>query len=159
MLGVGEMKKDLIFFVCVLVLGCYREYQDCYEPFFLNETEVDVSLYYGVIDGDEEKLESINIASGDTVYNRPGGTFPFLHKGGLGSFESDLYDVRLVFHATPQKCLTFKDIEFQEHDIRDFSSYENLGICRKCSMRGESEPDGMLYRITEDLLERAEPCD
>ena len=159
MLGVGGMKKYLTFFVCVLVLGCYREYQECYEPLFLNETEVDVSLYYGVIDGDEEKLETINIASGDTVYNRPGGTFPFLHKEGLGSFGSDLYDVRLVFHTSPQTCLTFKDIEFQEHDIRDFSSYENLGICRKCSMRGESEPDGMLYRITEDLLERAELCE
>lgn len=154
------MKKYLLLAALCLFFCCCTDHNDTsYEPLYLNETEIDVSLYYGVIDDDEENLKSIKIAPDDTVYNRPGGIFPFLHKEGLGAFESDLYDVRLVFHTTPQTCLTFKDVEFQEHDIRDFSSYESLGACNNCSIRGESEPEGMLYRITEDLLERAEPCD
>ena len=160
MLGV-MMKKvffTLLFFL--LLWGCSwdsDDYQECYEPLFLNETKVDVSLFYGSIGDDEENLQSIVIKSGDTTYNQD-GTFPFLHKEGLGSFESNLYDVRLEFHTTQKMCLTFKGKEFQKHDVRDFSSYENLGPCKYCSMRGQSEPDAMLYRINDDLLKRANSC-
>lgn len=154
-------KKHLFLSYLMLLLGCSwdsNDYQECYEPFFLNETEVKVSLFYGSIENGEEDFQSVEIESGDTAHNID-GTFPFLHKEGLSFFESNLYDVRLVFHTNPKKCLTFKGSEFQKHDIRDFSSYENLGPCKNCSMRGQSEPEAMLYRINEELIECAEVCE
>ena len=44
-------------------------------------------------------------------------------------------------------------------DIRNFASYENIGSCRYCMMRGQSEPEAMLYRINEDLLKQANHCE
>lgn len=156
------MKKMLLFFsYLMLLMGCSwnsNDYQECYEPFFLNETEVNVSLFFGSIENAEEDFQTVEIEPGDTAHNT-NGTFPFLHKEGLGYFESNLYDVRLIFHTQPQKCLTFKGDELQKKDIRNFASYENIGSCRYCMMRGQSEPEAMLYRINEDLLKQANHCE
>ena len=161
MLG-NKMRKFFCFSILFFFLVCScdsNDYQECYEPLYLNETNVEISLLYGSIKDDEIKLDTISIAIGDTIYNTDGGSFPFLHKEGLSTFGPYLYDVLLIFHTTPQKCLAFKDDILPNHDIRSFSSYENLGKCYYCSMRGQSVPDGMLYRITEDLLKQAEPCE
>ena len=154
------MKNLVLFLPFILLLGCdSNDYQECYEPFFFNDTQVSVSLFYGEFSDDAENIDSIIVKPGDTTYNTHGGVFPFLHKEGLGSFESYLYDVRLEFQTVPKKCLIYIGEDFRQHDIRDFSSYEKLGPCNYCSIRGQSIPDGMLYRITDELLEQAEPCE
>ena len=150
--------KNVLLTLCLLSLlwGCSSDdYQECYEPLYLNETDVEVSFIYGSIKDDVIR-DSLKIKPGDTVYNpssEPLSDFPFLHQDGLDS------DVRLIFHTQPQKCLTFKGDELQKKDIRNFASYENIGSCRYCMMRGQSEPDAMLYRINEDLLKQAKPCE
>lgn len=151
MLG-RRMKKLLLFTFLSFLWGCTDDYQECYEPFFLNETKEDITLFYN-FSGFEETPDTIFIKANDTTYNPHGGIFPFLKKEGL------LYDIRLKFHTTPEKCLTYKGNDFHNHDIRDFSSYENLGQCDYCSMRGQSTPDAMLYRITEEMFKQAEPCE
>lgn len=155
-LPVGDcrMNQYHLIFCFLFLVGCFHTevHQECYEPFYLNETSFDVSLFYGSIGKYSENLESMTIQSGDTLYSIPGKDFPFLHEEGL------LYDVRLVFDTNPKRCLTYTGDDYHQHDIRDFSSYENLGPCPDCSMRGQSIPKGMLYRITDDLLDQAIPC-
>lgn len=151
------MKSFLIAVLSALaIMGCSSDdYQECYEPLYLNETNVDVSFIYGSIT-DGVIRDSLKIKPGDTIYNPSNGPlsdFPFLHKDGLDA------DVRLMFHTQPQKCLTFKGDELQKKDIRNFASYENLGSCSYCIIRGQSEPDAMLYRINDELLKQAEPCE
>ncbi|MBO4711731.1 hypothetical protein J5681_07450 [bacterium] len=48
---------------------------------------------------------------------------------------------------------------FKPNDVRKFSSYRDIGECDFCVERGECQTIGMLYRITEDMLEAAEPCE
>ena len=45
------------------------------------------------------------------------------------------------------------------NDIRNFSSYENIGTCYFCSGRSDVTPDAMLYRITEEMFKQAKPCE
>ncbi len=160
MLGVAMRFFLLTQAILLFLSGCYRsnDHQECYEPIYLNETNFDVLLLYGNMEN-ELNLDSLVISKKDSIFCKPGMDFPFLHKEGLSTFKSNLYDVRLEFSTTPRKCLTFKDRNFQEHDIRNFLSYKNIGKCDECMARGQSVPDGMLYRITDDLLEQAEPCE
>ena len=153
------MKKLLPLLSPAFILGCYdsNDYQECYEAFFLNETAVDVSLFYNKDLNDINHLDSISLKAGDTTNTMDNNDFPILHKDGLGWAEH--FYIRLKFNSTPEKCLTFKGSEYQNYDIRDFSSYENLGQCKYCSMRGQSAPDIMLYRITEEMFKQAEPCE
>lgn len=150
------LTQAILLFLC----GCYRsnDHQECYEPIYLNETDFDVLFLYGNMENGEN-LDSLVISQKDSIFCKPGMKFPFLHKEGLGTFQSNLYDVRLEFSTTPRKCLTFKGRNFQEHDIRIFLSYKNIGTCYECMVRGQSVPDGMLYRTTDDLLEQAKPCE
>ena len=154
------MKKYLLLAALCLFLCCCTDHNGTsYEPLYLNETSEDVLFIWADPEvGWSDSLEIIH--SKDTAYCRPGGQFPHMKRNGLHWDENDaLYNVRLVFLANPVKCLNFEGDEFLERDIRRFSSYENIGPCDFCVERAMSTPDGMLYRITEDLLERAEPCE
>lgn len=153
MLG-SRMNRYCLILCFLILLGCdSNDYQECYEPIFLNETSVDFSIFWGNSFDDAAITDSLVIKPGDTLYSIPGRELPFLYKDGL------LYDIRLEFQTTPKKCLTYTGEDYHQHDIRDFSSYENLGPCNYCFMRGQSTPDGMLYRITDELLEQAGPCE
>ena len=141
----------------LLVYGCTDQNELQYEPIFLNQTNVDVLLFWeepGIRD-----LDSVLINSGDSAYCKS-GYFPTLQKSGLRwSDKSSLYDVKLVFETNPRKCLLFAGNQVLNDDIRTFSSYENIGECDFCAIREMSAPDGMLYRITEEHLKRATDCD
>ncbi len=148
--------------ILLLLWGCYRsnDHQECYEPIYLNETDVDVLFLFGSVESNgTENFDSLMILAGDTAYSRPGAEFPILHKEGLEGFWSDLCEVRLIFQTAQKKCLIFNTGIPRKNDIWLFSSYENIGTCYECMVRGQSVPDGMLYRITDDLLEQAKPCE
>ena len=159
MLG-ARMKKYLLLAALCLFFCCCTDHNDTsYEPLYLNETSEDVLFIWADSEvGWSDSLEIIH--SKDTAYCHPGEDFPHMKKNGLHWDEKDkLYNVRLVFLTNPVKCLLFEGDEFLERDIRKFSSYENIGPCDFCVERAMATPDGMLYRITDDLLERAEPCE
>ncbi len=155
------MNKCYILLCFLFLSGCFHTevYQKFYEPLYLNETSAEVTLFYGAIESDSEYRVSVTIKPGDTlyyddsIYYKNPDMVPLLQKEGL------LYDVRLEFHTTPKKCLTYSGDDYRQHDIRDFSSYENIGLCYVCIVRTMFIPDGMLYRITDELLEQAKPCE
>ena len=159
MLGV-RMKKYLLLAALCLFLCCCTDHNDTsYEPLYLNETNENVLLLWSHPE-ETESVGEVKIAPKDTGYCLPGEVFPILLKSGLHGIEDyPLFNVRLVFGDEEKKCLNFEGDEFLERDIRRFSSYENIGPCDFCVERAMATPDGMLYRITDDLLERAEPCE
>ena len=162
MLGVAMKFFLLTQAILLFLYGCYRsnDHQECYEAIFLNETDVDVLFLFGSVESNgTENFDSLMILAGDTAYSRPGAEFPILHKEGLEGFWSDLCEVRLIFQTAQKKCLIFNTEMPRKNDIWLFSSYENIGTCYECMVRGQSVPDGMLYRITDDLLEQAKPCE
>jgi len=161
-LGV-EMKKMVILMLGVFCLSsCTTDVNGKqYEPIYLNETDVNVLLLCGY--PENTFFDTVLVESGDSSYAVVDDRFPLLQENGLRwSEKSPLYDVKLVFYSNTDssKCLSFEGEEIKQNDIRSFSSYENIGICYFCVSRGVmSEPDGMLYRITDDMLKNAAPCD
>ena len=143
----------------VILCGCTETGGPNYEPIYLNETNVNVSILYGVFDIDYDNVDTVVVNPADSAYCVPRGYFPLLNENGLIGMDSTPYDVLLVFSVSPQRCLLFKGKEYREDDIRSFSSYENIGRCDFCVTRGEYVTYGMLYRITEDMLKEAVPCD
>lgn len=106
-----------------------------------------------------DNSDTIVINLGDTAYCVPAGNFPLLSKEGLTKMNSSLYDVLVAFLTSLKKCLLFKGDEYFDMDVRKISSYENIGRCDFCVIRAMVEPDGMLYRITDDMLKEAKSCD
>ena len=170
------MNTRIIFITIALLLliffeGCTDVNEISYEPFYLNETHEDVSLIWG--DSESGWFDTIKFIhpqdtayclkvapTENTSYCTPQGNFPHLKKNGLHwSEKHPFYDVYLVFNTTPQKCLKFEGDKIQERDIRQFSSYENIGQCNFCIIRAMADPDAMLYRITEEMFNQAEPCE
>lgn len=154
------MKKMLFWGVLfALLCGCSEQGCPNYEPIYLNETEVDVSIMYGHIEEGFDYEDTLVIKSGDSSYCMSGEYFPLLSKDGLTGMNSKPYDVLVTFSVNPRKCLFFKGNNYYERDIRKFSSYKNIGECGFCVERGECVTEGMLYRITDDMLKEAKPCD
>ena len=135
------MKNLVLFLPFILLLGCdSNDYQECYEPFFFNDTQVSVSLFYGEFSDDAENIDSIIVKPGDTTYNTHGGVFPFLHKEGLGSFESYLYDVRLEFQTVPKKCLMLLFYSFVRGILLFSMNIKRVNPSALTSMNGTAIP-------------------
>lgn len=156
------MKKQVFIFVFGMVLcSCSdRVVQPDNEPIFINETNLSIFFLYGSFENGS-LFDTLTIESGDTLYSIPGKSFPTLTEelGLISMSDSSPFDVRLVFDTNPLKCLDFQGNIKEKLDIRSFSSYENIGPCYFCANRGLTTPEGMLYRITDELLEQAEPCE
>lgn len=158
------MKKMVILMLGVFCLSsCSTDANEKrYEPLYLNDTDLDVLFSFKEKDYLSQNFGEVMIHPADTIYCLPGGKFPLLQENGLRwSEKSPLYDVKLVFYpdTDSSKCLSFEGDKIKQNDIRSFSSYENIGRCDFCVTRGEYVTYGMLYRITEDMLKEAVPCD
>ncbi len=161
MLGAAMKGKIYLNILCVIMMSCYHSEQGdtSYEPLYLNETENDVVLLWSHPE-ESFSVSEIVIHPKDTAYCLSGMLFPVLLKSGLhGSENFPLYKVRLVFYGKSKKCISFEGDSTFNNDIRLFSSYESIGLCNFCVERAMSVPDGMLYRITDELLEQAKPCE
>ena len=158
-LGLEKERFFLLLAALVLLGGCSDHDEERYEPLYLNETDNDVVLIWSHPE-ENEPVGEIKIHPNDTAYCSPGGIFPILLQSGLhGIDDYPLFDVRLIFEVDPRKCILFEGVSMKNRDIRQFSSYENIGECDFCVERAMSTPYGMLDRITEDMLEAAEPCE
>src|SRR5690554_1892279 len=159
------MKKMFIFlFFTIYFSSCTKtdDYGPSYEPLYLNETDVDVLFLFKDMESYSQNSGEVLIHPMDTIYCLPGGRFPLLQKSGLRwSGKLPFYDIKLIFNpdTDSSKCLYFEGDPIKENDIRSFSSYENIGNCDFCVIRTESIPYGMLYRITDDMLQEVVPCD
>ena len=155
------MKKMLFWGVLfALLCGCSEQGCPNYEPVYLNKAGEDVLILWKFADNDF--FDTILVESGDSAYAAVGDRFPLLQENGLRwSEKSPLYDVKLILfkNTDPSRCLTFEGDEFKQRDIRKFSSYENIGECGFCVERGECVTECMLYRITDDMLKEAKPCE
>ena len=137
-----------------------------YEPLFLNETYVDVSLVWscdtenGGNPTGSEMLEPSLIPPNDTAYSVPGESFPLLHEDGLSWCfgDGEAHVVKIVFGGGQKSCLLYGNGRPAKDDIMSFSSYENIGLWDG-NMRGANKPYGMLYRITEEMRASAKPCE
>ena len=159
MLGIVMRNKLVIVFLCMFIYCCSDHDEERYEPLYLNETDNDVVLIWSHPE-ENEPVGEIRIHPNDTAYCSPGGIFPILLQSGLhGIDDYPLFDVRLIFEVDPRKCILFEGVSMKNRDIRQFSSYENIGECDFCVERAMSTPYGMLYRITDDMLESAGPCE
>ena len=154
------MKRIFLFsslFWCACADLGYESHS--YEPLYLNETKGDVILQWSLLE-EKENVSEIKIHPNDTAYCASGNIFPMLLKEGvLGFDDRPISKVRLIFEGPSRKCLFFEGDSVMIQDIRQFSSYENLGPCDFCVVRAMASPDAMLYRINNDLLELAKPCD
>jgi hypothetical protein len=155
------MKKILLtLFLALVFYGCTETGGPNYEPIYLNETDVNALILWRYVENDF--FDTVFVESGDSSYAEINDRFPLLQENGLRwSEKSPLYDVKLVFYpdTDSSKCLSFEGEKIKQNDIRSFSSYENIGRCDFCVTRGEYVTYGMLYRITEDMLNEAVPCD
>ena len=162
------MKRSLVKIVVgllpILFWGCGDSGTDeiSFAPIYLNETNAEVFIVFS-----EKRLyadsfeDTIKVSARDSAYQVCGEHFPLLQEKGLRSTEEDsLTDVRVVFYPNTDSavCLNFFGEKILQNDIRNFSEYKTIGYCDFCSVCGD-RPEGMLYRITDDLLERAEPCE
>ena len=138
-----------------------------FEPMYLNESGVDVTMVWscsteehsGPIDGEENQF-SFTIRPNDTANSERIWDFPFLHKDpGLFWCYGEGQTVRIVFDGEPRRCLLFGDEYPQENDIMSFSSYKNIGSWSGGTRSSVCIPDGMLYRITEEMRASAKPCE
>lgn len=147
-----------------LFVACYDSgyNENGYCPFYRNETKAVVKIFYTEKWPETEGVtDSIVIATFDSVSCSCSNHMPSLLKNGMRVGENDkLTDVKLIFDVGNDslRCLTFVGDSLQENDIRDFSMYENLGECDSCS-RCSDPLNAMLYRITDEMLEAAEPCE
>jgi hypothetical protein len=156
MLG-AVMKKTLFLLITFFLLSCTENGGVHYEAFFFNQSGVNVLLIWNDIDN--EIPDTIKIVPGDTSTAIKENRFPLLQENGLRWNEkSTLYNIQLVFYVKPDslKCLLYIGSEFLVNDIRNINSYENIG---ECDVRGNYISEAMLYRITEDMLNEAVPCD
>ena len=154
------MKKTLFLLITFFLLSCTENGGVHYEAFFFNQSGVNVLLIWNDIDN--EIPDTIKIVPGDTSTAIKENRFPLLQENGLRWSEKlPLYDVKLVFYSNTDssKCLSFEGEKIKQNDIRSFSSYESIGRCDFCVVRAMAYPEGMLYRITEDMLKEAVPCD
>ena len=161
-LGLEKERFFLLLAALVLLGGCSESGCPNYEPIYLNETNASVSFLYGTSYDGFNRVDSLIVPSNDSAYCTSNERFPFLQESGLRwSDDSPLYDVRLVFYPNTDssRCLVYEGKNFRRNDIRKFSSYRDIGECDFCVERGECQTVGMLYRITEDMLEAAEPCE
>ena len=151
------MKKMFVLLVALFLMSCSETQGTHYEALFLNQSEVEVLLIWG---NDHNKdPDTIMIASGDTSTAVKEFRFPLLQENGLRwSEESSLYDVQLAFYvdSDSSKCLCYTGSDYVENDIRNIKSYENIG---EIDIRGNYISEAMLYRITDDMLKEAKPCD
>ena len=148
--------------------SCTDDSESCkdafFEPMFLNESGVDVTMvwscqYSGPIDGDDNPF-SFTIRPNDTANSERIWVFPYLHKDtGLSWCFGEGQTVRIVFDGELRRCLLFGDEYPQENDIMSFSSYKNIGSWRGGTRSSVCIPDGMLYRITEEMRASARPCE
>lgn len=159
------MKIIMILFVMFFFLSACSEIveEKPYEAIFLNESSEDVILVWKQSHGSNgyTDTDSMMIDSGDSAYCKPAENWPLINEQGLRwSPKESLYDVSLKFYpgTDSSKCLYFEGDEFLPNDIRNFKSYENIGECDFCVVRAQVPPDGMLYRITENLLKQAGEC-
>ena len=110
------------------MLGCTDQHMSPqYEPLFLNETNSNVLFIYSSFSDSKKNLDTLRIAPSDTIYSIPGEKFPWLDEKGLNQGNGSLYDIRIVFEKKPKRCLNFEGTEMKTNDIRNFSSYENIG--------------------------------
>ncbi len=155
------MKKSLFLSVFFVILcGCTETGGPNYEPIYLNQTDVNVLVLWRYVEN--TFFDTVLVESGDSSYAVVDDRFPLLQENGLRwSEKSPLYDVKLVFYSNTDssKCLSFEGEKIKQNDIRSFSSYESIGRCDFCVVRAMAYPEGMLYRITEDMLNEAVPCD
>ena len=80
MLG-SRMNRYCLILSFLILLGCdSNDYQECYEPIFLNETSVDFSIFWGNSFDDAAITDSLVIKPGDTLYSIPGRELPFYIK-------------------------------------------------------------------------------
>ena len=161
-LALEKERFFLLLAALILLGGCSESGCPNYEPIYLNETNANVSFLYGTSDDGFNRGDSLIVPPNDTAYRSPGEYFPFLQESGLRwSDDSPLYDVRLVFYPNTDssRCLVYEGKNFKPNDVRKFSSYRDIGECDFCVERGECQTIGMLYRITDDMLESAGPCE
>lgn len=161
------MKKRLFLICCFMFLtlvGCSDSGDDGdnYCPNYRNETKTTIKIIYTEKWPTTEGVkDSLVIAPNDSVSCSCDTHMPILLDNGLRIGEKEqLTDVEVVFDegGGSSRCLKFADDSFQKNDIRNFSVYENQGKCDSCSHC--SDPyDVMLYRITNDMLKEAEPCE
>jgi len=156
------MKKWVILMLGVFCLSsCSTDANDMqYEPIYLNQTDVNVLVLWRYVEN--TFFDTVLVESGDSSYAVVDDRFPLLQENGLRWSEKlPLYDVKLVFYSNTDssKCLSFEGEKIKQNDIRSFSSYESIGRCDFCVVRAMAYPEGMLYRITDDMLKEAVPCD
>ena len=156
-LGLGKEKIFLLLAALVLLGGCSEREEDHYEAFFLNQSGTEVLMIWKNVENNFS--DTITIVPNDTATALKNNRFPLLQGNGLRwSGNDSLYDIRLVFYgkSDSSRCLLFEGSNYLKNDIRNIKAYENIG---ECDIRGNYTSDAMLYRITEDMLESAGPCE